>query len=157
LKKKVENLLEDLSKPILEKYNFCFIDTEYKKEGSQWYLRIFIDKEGGITVDDCQIVSEELSEKLDKLDPIAHSYIFEVSSPGIDRPLKKEIDFKRNLNKLIEIKLYKPMFGKKIIQGKLINYDIDKIEIEYKGEKIEIEKSKVAIMKPVIRFKEGNK
>jgi len=152
LKNKIEDILYDLSKPILEKYKFCFIDTEYKKEGSQWYLRIFIDKEGGITVDDCQIVSEELSEKLDELDPISHSYIFEVSSPGIDRPLKREIDFKRNLNKLIEIKFYKPMFNKKVIEGKLINYDNEKIEIEYKGEKIEIEKSKVAIMKPVIRF-----
>ncbi|MCK9217097.1 MAG: ribosome maturation factor RimP [Firmicutes bacterium] len=152
MKNKIEDILYDLSKPILEKYKFCFIDTEYKKEGSQWYLRIFIDKEGGITVDDCQIVSEELSEKLDELDPISHSYIFEVSSPGIDRPLKREIDFKRNLNKLIEIKFYKPMFNKKVIEGKLINYDNEKIEIEYKGEKIEIEKSKVAIMKPVIRF-----
>lgn len=152
MKNKIEDILYDLSKPILEKHKFCFIDTEYKKEGSQWYLRIFIDKEGGITVDDCQIVSEELSEKLDKLDPISHSYIFEVSSPGIDRPLKREIDFKRNLNKLIEIKFYKPMFNKKLIEGKLINYDNERIEIEYKGEKLEIEKSKIAIMKPVIKF-----
>lgn len=73
--KKVEDILFELSKPILEKHNFEFVDTEYKKEGGQWYLRLFIDKEGGITIDDCQVVSEELSEKLDEVDPIDHSYI----------------------------------------------------------------------------------
>ena len=96
MKKKIEDILYDLSKPILEKHNFYFIDSEYKKEGIQWYLRIFIDKEGGVTINDCQIISEELSKRLDELDPIDHSYIFEVSSPGIERPLKNEIDFKRN-------------------------------------------------------------
>lgn len=150
--KKVEDILFELSKPILEKHNFEFVDTEYKKEGGQWYLRLFIDKEGGITIDDCQVVSEELSEKLDEVDPIDHSYIFEVSSPGIERPLKNERDYKRNLNKILEIKFYEPMLGKKVIEGKLVDYDEDQVKIYYNGEIIELKKSLIAIMKPLIKF-----
>ncbi len=153
--KKVEDILYDLSKPILQKYNLYFIDTEYKKEGSEWYLRLFIDKEGGVTVEDCQKVSEELSKELDEADPILHSYIFEVSSPGVERPLKKEIDFKRNLNKKIQIKLYKPILDKKIIEGELIAYDDNKIRINNLGEILDIERSAIAIMKPVVNFKGG--
>lgn len=152
MRKKVEDILFELSKPILEKHNFEFVDTEYKKEGGQWYLRLFIDKEGGITIDDCQVVSEELSEKLDEVDPIDHSYIFEVSSPGIERPLKNERDYKRNLNKILEIKFYEPMFGKKVIEGKLVDYDEDQVKIYYNGEIIELKKSLIAIMKPLIKF-----
>lgn len=150
--KKVEDILFELSMPILEKYNFEFVDTEYKKEGGQWYLRLFIDKEGGITIDDCQIVSEELSEKLDEVDPIDHSYIFEVSSPGIERPLKNERDFRRNLNKMLEIKFYEPLNGKKVIEGELVDYNEDQVRINYNGEIIELRKSLIAIMKPLIKF-----
>ena len=150
--KKVEDILFELSMPILEKYNFEFVDTEYKKEGGQWYLRLFIDKEGGITIDDCQIVSEELSEKLDEVDPIDHSYIFEVSSPGIERPLKNERDFRRNLNKMLEIKFYEPLNGKKVIEGELVDYNEDQVRINYNGEIIELRKSSIAIMKPLIKF-----
>ncbi len=152
MKKKVEDVLLELSMPILKKYNFEFIDTEYKKEGGQWYLRLFIDKEGGITIDDCQIVSEELSPKLDEIDPIEHSYIFEVSSPGIERPLKNERDYKRNLNKIIEIKFYEPLFGKKVIEGILLNYNENSIKINYNGEIVEINKSLIAHIKPFIKF-----
>lgn len=150
--KKVQDILFELSMPILEKYNFEFVDTEYKKEGGQWYLRLFIDKEGGITIDDCQIVSEELSEKLDEVDPIDHSYIFEVSSPGIERPLKNERDFRRNLNKMLEIKFYEPLNGKKVIEGELVDYNEDQVRINYNGEIIELRKSSIAIMKPLIKF-----
>lgn len=150
--KKVEDILLELSMPILEKYNFEYVDTEYKKEGVQWYLRLFIDKEGGITIDDCQVLSEELSEKLDEIDPIDHSYIFEVSSPGIERPLKNERDYKRNLNKMLEIKFYEPMNGKKVIEGELVGYDADLVRINYNGEIIELKKSLIAIMKPLIKF-----
>lgn len=150
--KKVEDILLGLSMPILEKYNFEFVDTEYKKEGGQWYLRLFIDKEGGITIDDCQIVSEELSEKLDEIDPIDHSYIFEVSSPGIERPLKNERDYRRNLNKMLEIKFYEPLNGKKVIEGELVGYNDDQVRINYNGEIIELKKSLIAIMKPLIKF-----
>ncbi len=152
MKKKIEDILYDLSKPLLDKHNFYYIDSEYKKEGAYWYLRLFIDKEGGITVNDCQEISEIISQKLDELDPIEHSYIFEVSSPGIERPLKKEIDFKRNLNKKVEIKFYRPFRDKKVIEGKLVDYDEEYIKIEYQEDILEINKSLIAIIKPVISF-----
>lgn len=153
MKKRIEDLLCDLSQPVLEKNGFYFVDTEYKKEGADWYLRLFIDKDGGINVNDCQLVSEELSTKLDEADPIEHSYIFEVSSPGIERPLKKDIDFKRNLNKLVEVKFYKPYKNKKIIKGKLLDYSDESISIECSGETLEISKNLIAIIKPSFSFK----
>ena len=152
LKKKITDIIYELSEPILKKHNFEFVDAEYKKEMDQWYLRLFIDKEGGITVDDCQIVSEQLSQVLDEVDPIEHSYIFEVSSPGIERPLKNERDFKRNLGKELEIKFYKPQFGKKILKGILVDYDEEKIKVNSEDEILEIDKSIIAIIKPFIKF-----
>jgi ribosome maturation factor RimP len=95
VKKKIEDIAAEIALPIVEKYKFELVDVEYLKEGSNWYLRVFIDKEGGITIDDCQLVSEEISDELDKADPIKQSYFLEVSSPGIDRPLKKEKDFEK--------------------------------------------------------------
>ncbi|WP_408614655.1 ribosome maturation factor RimP [Lutispora saccharofermentans] len=138
--------------PILNKYKFEFVDIEYKKEGGQWYLRLFIDKDGGITVDDCQLVSEALSDMLDEVDPIEHAYIFEVSSPGIERPLKTERDYKRNLNKELEIKFYEPYEGKKVIEAILVDFDEKKVILDYNGENIEIKKDIIAIMKPLIKF-----
>lgn len=152
MKKKVEEILYDISMPILEKYNFEFVDAEYKKEGGQWYLRLFIDKEGGITIDDCQLVSEILSDKLDEIDPIDHSYILEVSSPGIDRPLKTERDYKRNLNKELEIKFYDSYDGKKTIEATLLDFDDEKVKLDYKGKEIEVDKKAIAIMRPLIKF-----
>jgi len=152
LKRKVEDILYDLSMPILNKYKFEFVDIEYKKEGGQWYLRLFIDKDGGITVDDCQLVSEALSDMLDEVDPIEHAYIFEVSSPGIERPLKTERDYKRNLNKELEIKFYEPYEGKKVIEAILVDFDEKKVILDYNGENIEIKKDIIAIMKPLIKF-----
>jgi len=144
LKRKVED--------ILNKYKFEFVDIEYKKEGGQWYLRLFIDKDGGITVDDCQLVSEALSDMLDEIDPIDHAYIFEVSSPGIERPLKTERDYKRSLNKELEIKFYEPYEGKKVIEAVLVDFDEKKVILDYNGENIEIKKDIIAIMKPLIKF-----
>ncbi|HCJ56762.1 ribosome maturation factor RimP [Lutispora sp.] len=138
--------------PILNKYKFEFVDIEYKKEGGQWYLRLFIDKDGGITVDDCQLVSEALSDMLDEIDPIDHAYIFEVSSPGIERPLKTERDYKRSLNKELEIKFYEPYEGKKVIEAVLVDFDEKKVILDYNGENIEIKKDIIAIMKPLIKF-----
>ncbi|MCQ1527957.1 ribosome maturation factor RimP [Lutispora thermophila] len=152
MKRKVEDILYDLSMPILNKYKFEFVDIEYKKEGGQWYLRLFIDKDGGITVDDCQLVSEALSDMLDEVDPIEHAYIFEVSSPGIERPLKTERDYKRNLNKELEIKFYEPYEGKKVIEAILVDFDEKKVILDYNGENIEIKKDIIAIMKPLIKF-----
>ena len=98
-----EKRTEELLLPIIEEKQFELVDVEYLKEGSNWYLRAYIDKEGGITVDDCELVSRTLSDILDKEDFISDAYILEVSSPGLGRPLKKEKDFQRSLGKEVEI------------------------------------------------------
>ena len=106
------------------------MDVEYVKEGSQWYLRVYIDKPGGITIDDCEVVSREFSEILDAQDYIEDSYIFEVSSPGLGRPLKKEKDFQRNLGKEVEIRTYRMVDKQKEFRGILKQYDSDTVTIE---------------------------
>ena len=98
-----EQKTEGLLLPILEKHNFELVDVEYVKEGSGWFLRAYIDKEGGITVDDCEAVAREMNPILDEMDYIDGSYTFEISSPGLGRPLKKEKDYIRNLGKDVEI------------------------------------------------------
>ncbi|MBQ1689450.1 MAG: ribosome maturation factor RimP [Lachnospiraceae bacterium] len=106
-KENYEARTEALILPILEPLHFELVDVEYVKEGSTWYLRAFIDKEGGITVNDCEVVSRQMSDLLDQEDFIPDAYIFEVSSPGLGRQLKKDKDFVRNMGKEVEIKLYK--------------------------------------------------
>ncbi|MGE5629845.1 MAG: ribosome maturation factor RimP [Caulobacteraceae bacterium] len=151
-KRKVEDVVYKLAKPVIDRYNFELVEIEYKKEGADWYLRIYIDKEGGITVDDCQAVSEEVSDLLDEADPIDHSYIFEVSSPGIERPLKTERDYRKSLGKNVEVKLFSAIDGKKAIEGLLKGYTEDKVIIEAEGKTFEIEKNSIAIIKPAIKF-----
>ena len=151
-KRKVEDIVYDLAKPITDRNNFEIVEVELKKEGPDWYLRLYIDKEGGITITDCQTVSEEMSELLDETDPIEQSYIFEVSSPGIDRPLKTDRDFEKNNGKLIEIKLFSPLDGKKVFEGILKGHTADQVEIEADGKAMEFEKSTIALIRPVIKF-----
>ncbi|MDD3706365.1 MAG: ribosome maturation factor RimP [Clostridiaceae bacterium] len=151
-KRKVEDIVFELAKPIIDRYNFELVEIEFKKEGPDWFLRVYIDKEGGITIDDCQSVSEELSDLLDEADPIEQSYIFEVSSPGIDRPLKTERDYRKNNGKPIEIKLFSPMDGKKVIEGILKGHTDTTVEIEVEGKGINIEKESIALIRPLIKF-----
>lgn len=98
---------EAILQPIVDRYGFELVDVEYVKEGSNWYLRAYIDKDGGIFVNDCELVHRELSDILDEQDFVEDSYILEVSSPGLLRPLKKEKDFKRSLSKEVEIRTFK--------------------------------------------------
>ena len=133
--------------PILERNNFELVDVEYVKEGSTWYLRAYIDKEGGITVDDCEIVAREMNEILDREDYIEDSYVFEVSSPGLTRPLKKEKDYAKSIGKLIDIKLYKAVEGIKEYTGILKEYDKDNITIEVDDNLIKIERSNLAMIR----------
>ena len=102
-----EQKTEELLIPIVESHGFELVDVEYVKEGGTWYLRAYIDKPGGIAVDDCELVSRAFSDILDEKDYIEDSYIFEVSSPGLGRPLKKEKDFKRSLGEEVEIRTYR--------------------------------------------------
>ena len=116
---------EQLIQPLIDANNFELVDVEFVKEGSDWYLRVYIDKDGGITVDDCELISRAFNEILDRED-----YIFEVSSPGLMRPLKKEKDYKRSVGKLIDIKLYKPVDKCKEFTGVLDSYDKDTVTIK---------------------------
>lgn len=110
------------------------MDVEYVKEGSDYYLRVYADKEGGITINDCEIVNRALGDLLDKDDYIDDAYILEVSSPGLTRPLKKENDFKRSIGKLVEIKTFAKVNGAKEFEGILKDYDADTVTIEFEDE-----------------------
>lgn len=142
-----EKKTEEYILPILEEHQFELVDVEYVKEGSEWYLRAYIDKEGGIAVEDCAVVSRAMNEILDQEDYIEGSYIFEVSSPGLTRPLKKEKDFKRALNKLIEIHTYRLKDGCKDFQGILVDYDEHSVKIKIDEEMIEFEKTEIALIR----------
>lgn len=121
---------EQLIQPLIDANNFELVDVEFVKEGSDWYLRVYIDKDGGITVDDCELISRAFNEILDREDYISEQYIFEVSSPGLMRPLKKEKDYKRSVGKLIDIKLYKPVDKCKEFTGVLDSYYKDTVTIK---------------------------
>ena len=121
---------EQLIQPLIDANNFELVDVEFVKEGSDWYLRVYIDKDGGITVDDCELISRAFNEILDREDYISEQYIFEVSSPGLMRPLKKEKDYKRSVGKLIDIKLYNPVDKCKEFTGVLDSYDKDTVTIK---------------------------
>ncbi len=117
-----EQKTEELVMPIITANHFELVDVEYVKEGGTWYLRAYIDKPGGITVDDCEIVNRALSDLLDEKDFIDESYILEVSSPGLGRPLKKERDFERSLGEEVEIRTYRMIEKQKEFRGILKAY-----------------------------------
>lgn len=123
-------ILEKIGRDVVEKRNFEFVDMEFVKESGHWYLRYYIDKKEGITIDDCQLVSEEISRQLDLKDPIPFSYILEVSSPGIERPLKSDRDFIRAIGSKVEIKTYQTLENKKIFKGILKDYSDGILTIE---------------------------
>ncbi len=124
-----ESRTEAFLLPLLEQHQFELVDVEYVKEAGSWYLRAYIDKEGGITVDDCEIISRTLSDWLDKEDFIEDSYILEVSSPGLGRPLKKDKDFERSLGDEVELKLFKARNKQKDFAGILKAYDKETVTI----------------------------
>ena len=134
-KETYEQRTEELLLPIIEEYKFELVDVEYVKEGASWYLRAYIDKEGGITVDDCEAVSRRMSDLLDEQDFIEESYIFEVSSPGLGRPLKKEKDYKRSVGKEVEIRTYRAIEKEKEFYGILTSYDETTVTIEMEEHK----------------------
>ena len=144
---------ESLILPILERMNFELVDVEYVKEGSNWYLRAYIDKEGGITINDCEAVAREMNELLDAEDFIPDSYTFEVSSPGLGRPLKKEKDFVRNMGKEIEIRTYRAIDRCKEVYGTLTSYDADSVTItDEEGKAITFLRSDIALIRQAVIF-----
>ena len=125
-----EKRTEELALPLIEKNNFELVDVEYVKEGSNWYLRLYIDKTGGINIDDCELISRALSDKLDEEDYIEDAYILEVSSPGLGIPLKKDKDFTRNIGNEVELKLFKAVDKQKEFTGILKEFDKETVTIE---------------------------
>lgn len=152
-KEEYEQRTEKILEPIISKNNFELVDVEYVKEGGNWYLRVYVDKEGGIHVDDCEIVSRALSDLLDVEDYIPDAYILEVSSPGLGRQLKKEKDFARSIGKEVEAKLYQAIDKQKEFVGFLKSYDADKITIEFEDEStMDIPRTNIALIRLAFDF-----
>ena len=147
-----EQKAEALVSPMEEKYGFELVDVEYVKEGGSFYLRAYIDKPGGITVDDCETVSREFSDKLDEADFIEEAYIMEVSSPGLGRPLKKEKDFKRSIGKEVEIRTYRPIDREKEFYGVLKAYDENSVTIDCEEEERTFQKAEIALIRLAFDF-----
>lgn len=148
-----EERTNELLKPIVADLGFELVDVEYVKEASTWYLRAYIDKPGGITVDDCETVSRGFSDILDEKDYIEEAYIFEVSSPGLGRPLKKEKDFERSLGKEVEVRTYRAIERQKEFTGTLKDYDKDTVTIEYEDEiRKTFQKSEIALIRLALHF-----
>lgn len=152
-KKEVLKIIKEMCNEIAEKFNYELVDVEYVKEMGSRFLRVYIDKPGGVTLDDCQQMSEVLSEKLDEKDPISESYYLEVSSPGLDRPLKTDKDLKRNMGKDIEIKLYSPINNKKIYEGRLEKFDEKEISIlDDKKNLLHIPREAISTIRIALKF-----
>ena len=148
-----EQQTEELLEPIVTGHGFELVDVEYVKEAGTWYLRAYIDKPGGITVDDCEVVSRQFSDILDEKDYIEDAYIFEVSSPGLGRPLKKEKDFKRSMGEEVEIRTYRAIDRQKEFTGILKAYDNDTVTIAYEDDTEQVfNKSDIALIRLALDF-----
>ncbi len=147
----VESIIE-ISEPVIKDEGLELVDVEYKKLGKTWTLRIFIDSDRGITVDDCQKVSRQIEDIIEIDDLIASPFVLEVSSPGLDRPLKKEKDFLRFKNKAIEVKTFSPMENRKNFKGTIQDCKNQILFLNEEGASIEISLDKISQAKPIIEF-----
>lgn len=152
-KETYEKRTEELLMPIIKENNYDLWDVEYVREGSSWYLRAFIDKEGGFTVNDCELVSRKLSDLLDKEDFIEDSYILEVSSPGLGRRLKKDRDFEKSIGRDVDVKLFSAVAGSKELTGNLKSFDKEHVVITFEdGTETSIERSNISVIKLALDF-----
>jgi ribosome maturation factor RimP len=128
---KVTDIVTELVTPILDELGLELVDIEYKKEGSNWFLRVFIDNEtGNIDIDDCGLVSERLSQRLDEVDPIPTAYFLEVSSPGAERPLRKESDFRKAVGRHVHIVTKEPLEGSTVFEGELVSFEDGQLTVK---------------------------
>lgn len=155
--REIEALITELMEPILKDTDIKLVDVEYVRE-KDWYLRIFIDKPDGVEIDDCQLVSEKLTAVLDEKDPIQDKYFLEVSSPGIDRPLKKDKDFVDAYGSKVDISFYAPWENMKLLVAVLVGHDDEFVEVrkiikgrEFKNP-VKIERKLIANIRPHIDF-----
>ena len=149
---KVTERVAQFAAPIVESFGCNLWDVEYVREGADRYLRVFIDKEGGIDIDDCEKIHRALDPVLDEQDPIAESYYFEVCSAGLERVLKRPGDFERFMGSPVLIKLYRPRNGLKEIPGILRGYEDGRITVEAGKETVTFEKSEVALCRLRVEF-----
>lgn len=153
MKKSTESLIEELVLPTTNEHNIEIVDVEYVKEAGEYYLRIFIDKDGGVSLNDCEVITRAINPILDEKDPIKENYFLEVSSPGLDRPLKKEKDFIRYAGRDVEVKLYKPINGLKHFEAQLVELVDNKIvKLIVDNEEMEFDKKDIALIRLAIKF-----
>lgn len=151
-KTNVEGVVTEVARPIAEGYGLELIDVEYVKEGASWYLRIYIDKPGGIGLDDCQAVSEEVGRKLDELDPIPGNYFLEVSSPGLERPLKRDREYEYFAGREAAVRLFEPVEGKKEFTGTLKGLVDGQVVLLVNGTEMSFPRDKISKAHLVARF-----
>lgn len=149
---KIKSIVEEFATPYLTAGGFQLVDVEYVKEGSNWFLRVYVDKDDGIDIDDCGRISEFISVKLDELDPIPEAYFLEVSSPGAERPLKKADDVAKAVGKHVFVTTYEPIDGFKEFEGKLEGFDGTTLSIIVGRNKHAIPYNKVASARLAIVF-----
>lgn len=153
-KRRVVDIVGDIARPLCEAKDLELVDVEFVKEGPHRFLRLTIDSEEGISLDDCEYVSRGLNEELDRLDPIEENYYLEVTSPGVERELKRDVDFEKYAGKMIQAKLYQAINGQKMIEGILVGLKDGYILVEVGNETIEIPKDKASVVKLLVTFDE---
>lgn len=149
---KVSDIAAGLAAPIVEAAGCTLWDVEYVREAGSWFLRVYIDREGGVSIDDCEAVSRPLSDRLDEADPIEGSYTLEVSSAGLDRALKKPEHFAAFLGSEVEVKLYRPREGQKEFVGVLAAFANGDVTLETEGAARTFEKKEIAQVRLYPRF-----
>lgn len=145
--KKVTEIVAELARPVVEANGCSLWDVEYVREAGQWYLRVFIDKDGGVDILDCENISRTVGDLLDEADPIEGSYVFEVGSAGAERPLKRPSDFERFMGADVLLKTYKPRDGRKEFSGVLAGYDDGAVSLAVGGETLRFEKPEIALVR----------
>ena len=146
-KQEIEEKCTELVMTIIEAGNYDLWDVEYVKEGADYYLRVYADKEGGIGIDDCVDISRQLEKKLDEEDFIKEAYILEVSSPGLTRVLKKDKEFEKSIGRLVDIKLYKALNGQKELQGILKSFDEKSLTFNISDEDVAIDRNDISVIR----------
>lgn len=149
---KVTQIVESFARPIVEQHGCTLWDVEYVREGDTRYLRLLIDKDGGVDISDCEAISRAVDPILDEKDPIAESYVFEVSSAGLERTLKRPEDFARFMGSPVLVKLYRPHNGSKELPGVLSGFDDGRVTVTVGAENITFERSQVALVRLRVEF-----
>ncbi len=149
---KISEKVFELAKPVVEDEGCSLWDVEYVREAGTWYLQVYVDKEGGVSIDDCERISRRLDPVLDEADPIPESYVFEVGSAGADRELKRPGDFEQFMGSLVEVKLYKPMDGSKLYVGELRSYDKGSVGILFGNRELVFAPEQVAQVRLHVTF-----